>query len=87
VLDLKVIRSDPERVEANLARRGAAGPVAEVLALDERARELESTQFSRRVESCGCWTVVDGWFTRVHHCDQHRRVAFGTSVRTAEAQP
>jgi len=40
VLDLKLIRSDPERVKAALARRGAADAIDELLALDERRREL-----------------------------------------------
>jgi len=40
VLDLKLIRSDPERVKAALARRGAADSIDELLALDERRREL-----------------------------------------------
>jgi seryl-tRNA synthetase len=40
MLDLKLIRSDPERVKAALARRGAAERVDELLALDARRREL-----------------------------------------------
>jgi seryl-tRNA synthetase len=40
MLDLKLIRSDPERVKAALARRGAADRVDELLALDARRREL-----------------------------------------------
>jgi len=40
VLDLKLIRSDPERVKSALARRGAADSVDELLALDGRRREL-----------------------------------------------
>ncbi|HMI80876.1 MAG TPA: serine--tRNA ligase [Solirubrobacterales bacterium] len=40
MLDLKAIRSDPERVKAALARRGAAEQVDELLALDARRREL-----------------------------------------------
>jgi seryl-tRNA synthetase len=42
VLDLKLIRRDPEAVRAALARRGpdVAGRVDEVLRLDERRREL-----------------------------------------------
>ncbi len=40
MLDLKLIRSDPERVKAALARRGAAEQVDELLALDARRREL-----------------------------------------------
>ncbi len=40
MLDLKLIRSDPERVKAALARRGAAQQVDELLALDARRREL-----------------------------------------------
>src|SRR6478609_2885583 len=40
MLDLKLIRSDPERVKAALARRGAADGVDELLALDARRREL-----------------------------------------------
>jgi seryl-tRNA synthetase len=55
MLDLKTIRSDPERVKAALARRGAAEQVDELLALDARRRELlpevESAQAERRVLS------------------------------------
>jgi seryl-tRNA synthetase len=40
MLDLKLIRSDPERVKAALARRGAAEQVDELLALDARRRKL-----------------------------------------------
>jgi len=40
VLDLKLIRSDPDAVRAALARRGADGPIDRVLALDARRREL-----------------------------------------------
>jgi seryl-tRNA synthetase len=40
VLDLKLIRSDTERVKSALARRGAAEAVDELLALDARRREL-----------------------------------------------
>jgi seryl-tRNA synthetase len=40
MLDLKLIRSDPERVKQALARRGAADGVDELLKLDARRREL-----------------------------------------------
>src|SRR4051812_44072728 len=40
MLDLKAIRSDPERFRGALARRGAAEQVDELLALDARRREL-----------------------------------------------
>jgi len=40
MLDLKAIRSDPERVKAALARRGAAEQVDALLSLDARRREL-----------------------------------------------
>jgi seryl-tRNA synthetase len=52
MLDLKLIRSDPERVKAALARRGAAEQVDELLALDARRRELlpriETAQAERK---------------------------------------
>ncbi len=55
MLDLKLIRSDPERVKAALARRGAAEQVDELLALDARRRELlpeiESAQAQRKTLS------------------------------------
>jgi seryl-tRNA synthetase len=55
MLDLKLIRSDPERVKSALARRGAAGQVDELLALDERRRELlpriEGAQAERKAIS------------------------------------
>jgi seryl-tRNA synthetase len=40
VLDLKLLRSEPDTVRAALARRGAADKVDEILALDARWREL-----------------------------------------------
>jgi seryl-tRNA synthetase len=40
VLDLKLIRSEPERVKEALARRGAAEEVDELLRLDARRRQL-----------------------------------------------
>jgi seryl-tRNA synthetase len=55
VLDLKLIRSDPERVKSALARRGAGARVDELLALDERRRgllpEVENAQAERRALS------------------------------------
>ena len=55
MLDLKLIRSDPERVKAALARRGAAEQVDQLLALDARRRELlpqvESAQAERKTLS------------------------------------
>jgi seryl-tRNA synthetase len=55
MLDLKLIRSDPERVKAALARRGAAEQVDELLALDSRRRELlpetEGAQAERKTLS------------------------------------
>ncbi|HEY3434082.1 MAG TPA: serine--tRNA ligase [Solirubrobacterales bacterium] len=55
MLDLKTIRSDPERVKQALARRGAAEKVDELLTLDARRRELlpavESAQAERKTLS------------------------------------
>jgi seryl-tRNA synthetase len=55
MLDLKLLRSDPERVKAALARRGAGGEVDELLALDTRRRELlpslETAQAERNTAS------------------------------------
>jgi seryl-tRNA synthetase len=55
MLDLKAIRSDPERVKQALARRGAAEQVDELLALDARRRELlpevENAQAERKALS------------------------------------
>ncbi len=55
MLDLKLIRSDPERVKSALARRGAAEQVDELLALDARRRELlpriEGAQAERKTIS------------------------------------
>jgi seryl-tRNA synthetase len=55
MLDLKLIRSDPERVKAALARRGAAEQVDELLGLDERRRQLlpriEGAQAERKTIS------------------------------------
>ena len=55
MLDLKAIRSDPERVKAALARRGAAEQVDELLVLDARRRELlpevENAQAERKTLS------------------------------------
>jgi seryl-tRNA synthetase len=55
MLDLRLIRSDPERVKQSLARRGAAERVDELLALDARRRELlpeiEGAQAERKTLS------------------------------------
>ena len=55
MLDLKLIRSDPERIKAALARRGAADGVDELLTLDARRRELlpeiETAQAERKTLS------------------------------------
>lgn len=55
MLDLKLIRSDPERVKQALARRGAAAQVDELLGLDARRRELlpriEGAQAERKTIS------------------------------------
>jgi seryl-tRNA synthetase len=55
MLDLKAIRSDPGRVKAALARRGAAEQIDELLALDARRRELlpevENAQAERKALS------------------------------------
>jgi seryl-tRNA synthetase len=55
MLDLKLIRSDPERVKRALARRGAAEEVDALLALDLRRRELlpeiEGAQAERKTLS------------------------------------
>jgi seryl-tRNA synthetase len=55
MLDLKLIRSEPERVKAALARRGAAEQIDELLALDARRRQLlpevENAQAERKALS------------------------------------
>lgn len=55
MLDLKLLRSEPERVKAALARRGAGGEVDELLSLDARRRELlpriEDAQAERNAAS------------------------------------
>ena len=55
MLDLKLIRSEPERIKAALARRGAAEDVDRLLALDARRRELlpeiEGAQAERKMLS------------------------------------
>ena len=55
MLDLKLIRSEPERVKAALARRGAGEAIDELLALDARRRqllpELEGAQSERKALS------------------------------------
>jgi len=55
MLDLKAIRSEPERFKEALARRGAAEQVDELVALDARRRQLlpevESAQAERKTLS------------------------------------
>ncbi len=55
MLDLKLIRADPDGVRAALARRGADGPLDRVIALDERRRmilpELEGIQAEQNAAS------------------------------------
>jgi seryl-tRNA synthetase len=50
VLDIRLIRSDTERVRAALARREADGLLDEVLALDERRRALQTEVGTLRAE-------------------------------------
>ena len=50
MLDLKVIRAERERVTANLARRGADGPVGDLLDADEAARALRTAVEATRAE-------------------------------------
>ena len=50
MLDLKLIRSEPERVAANLARRGADGVLPELLTADQEARALRSRVETTRAE-------------------------------------
>ena len=50
MLDIRVIRSDTERVRAALARRQADGQLDEVLALDERRRALQTEVDELRAE-------------------------------------
>jgi seryl-tRNA synthetase len=50
VLDIRVIRSDTERVRAALARREADGRLDDVLALDERRRSLQTQVDELRAE-------------------------------------
>jgi len=55
MLDLKLIRSDTERIKAALARRGADEQIDELLALDARRRtllpEIEAVRGKRKTES------------------------------------
>lgn len=55
MLDLKLIRSDTERIKAALARRGAGDSIDELLALDARRRtllpELEAVRGERKTAS------------------------------------
>jgi seryl-tRNA synthetase len=64
MLDLKLIRSDPERVKAALARRGAGEQVDELLALDARRRQLlpevENAQAQRKTLSKQIGEVKQG---------------------------
>src|SRR5262249_52164477 len=49
-LDLKQIRSDPDAVRAALARRDAAEQLDELIAVDERRRELNARTDQMRAE-------------------------------------
>jgi seryl-tRNA synthetase len=55
MLDLKLLRSEPERVKAALARRGVGSEIDELLVLDARRRELlprvEDAQAERNAAS------------------------------------
>jgi seryl-tRNA synthetase len=50
VLDLRLIRSDPDAVRRALARRQADGPLDELLALDEQRRALQTEADDLRAE-------------------------------------
>ena len=40
MLDLRMIRQNPDKVREGLAKKGEAAPIDEVLALDEQRRSL-----------------------------------------------
>jgi seryl-tRNA synthetase len=50
VLDLRLIRSDPDAVRSALARRQADGPLDELLSLDEQRRALQTEADDLRAE-------------------------------------
>src|SRR5436305_11224843 len=50
MLDLKLVREEPDRVRAALARRGRADAVDELLELDARRRELLPQVEGQRAE-------------------------------------
>ncbi|MDX6571900.1 MAG: seryl-tRNA synthetase [Gaiellales bacterium] len=50
MLDIRLIRSETDRVRAALARRGADGLLAEAIALDEQRRGLQTQVDERRAE-------------------------------------
>ena len=50
MLDLKLLRSEPDQVRAALARRGAADAVDRILELDARVRELTPKTDDLRAE-------------------------------------
>ncbi|MDA7983343.1 MAG: hypothetical protein MPJ79_04350, partial [Alphaproteobacteria bacterium] len=51
MLDLRLIRGDPARLDAALARRGLEPASAEILALDEKRRRLLSQAQAAQAES------------------------------------
>ena len=58
MLDIRLIRSDTERVRAALARREADGLLDEVLALDERRRALQGEVDELRAERNAAATAI-----------------------------
>ena len=76
MLDLKLIRADRERVEANLARRGENGSLADLLQADERARALRTEVEATRAERGRISTQVG----------EARREKRDSSVQEAEAK-
>jgi len=50
VLDLRLLRAEPERVRTELTRRGGAADLDRVLELDRRARAVRTQVESVRAE-------------------------------------
>jgi seryl-tRNA synthetase len=76
MLDLRAIRDDPDAFRAGLARRGLAGSVDGILALDERRRSLTTEVEALRAEQNKASKAIGG----AQGDEKQRRIAEAAEV-------
>jgi seryl-tRNA synthetase len=88
MLDLRLLRSQPDRVAANLARRGADGPLDALLAADRAARERRARVEDTRAERTRISKLVGEARRRGEDSAAHEREAraLGESLARQEEE-